>query len=118
MLLGSGRAFSLFFQVIRVASDNDVLVPTKGVFEFETHLIVQDILPRFIGDKLGDEDSDCIVLFLSFLGNPFDILDSRGDDVAVAGLDIFQSNGWEVIGKFLENFLIFFCCFLGRNMHG
>ena len=52
MLLGSGRAFSLFFQVIRVASDNDVLVPTKGVFEFETHLIVQDILSRFIRDKL------------------------------------------------------------------
>ena len=93
--------------MIRVASDNDVLVPTKGVFEFETHLIVQDILPRFIGDKLGDEDSDCIVLFLSFFGNSFDILDSRGNDIAVAGLDIFQSNGWEVIGKFLENFLVF-----------
>ena len=39
--------------MIRVASDNDVLVPTKGVFEFKTHLIVQDILPRFIRDKLG-----------------------------------------------------------------
>ena len=100
--------------MIRIASDNNVLVPTKGVFEFETHLIVQDILPRFIRDKLGDEDSDCIVLFLSFLGNPFDILDSRGDDVAVAGLDVLQSNGWEVIGKFLENFLVFLCCFLSR----
>ena len=75
--------------MIRIASDNDILVPTTGVFEFETHLIVQDILPRFIRDKLGNEDSDCIVLFLSFLGNPFDILDSRGDDVAVAGLDVF-----------------------------
>ena len=42
--------------MIRVASYNDVLVPTKGVFEFEAHLIVQDILPRFIGNKLGDED--------------------------------------------------------------
>ena len=104
--------------MIRVASDNDVLVPTKGVFEFETHLIVQDILPRFIRDKLGNEDSDCIVLFCASSRNPFDILDSRGDDVAIASLDIFQSNGWEVIGKFLENFLIFFCCFLGRNMHG
>ncbi len=92
-------------------------MPTKGVFEFETHLIVQDILPRFIGDKLGNEDSDCIVLFLSFLGNPFDILDSRRNDVTVAGLDVFQSNSGEVIGKFLENFLVFLCCFLSRNMY-
>ena len=42
--------------MIRVASGNDVLVPTKGIFEFETHLIMQDILPRFIWDKLEDED--------------------------------------------------------------
>ena len=44
----------LFFQMIRVASDNDVLMPTESVLEFEAHLIVQDILPRFIRDKLGD----------------------------------------------------------------
>ena len=47
-------------------------------------------MPRFIRDKLGYQDSDCIVLFLGILRDPFDILDSRGDDVAVAGLDIFR----------------------------
>ena len=39
--------------MIGVASENDVLVATKGIFEFETHLIVQDILPRFIREELG-----------------------------------------------------------------
>ena len=96
--------------MIRVASDNDVLVPTEGVFEFETHLIVQDILPRFIRDKLGYQDSDCIVLFLGILRDSFDILDSRGDDVAVAGLDIFQSNGWEVNRQILGGISWFFFC--------
>ncbi len=104
--------------MIRVASDNDVFMPSESVFEFEAHLIVQDILPRFIRDKLRYKDSDCIVLFLGFLVYPFDILNARGNNVAVAGIDILQSDIWEVVGKFLKNFLVFFGRFFSRNVHG
>ena len=81
-------------------------------------MIVQDILPRLVRDKLWDEDCNGIVFLLGFLGDSFDILDARGDDVSVAGGDIFQSDIWEVIGKFLKNFLVFFSRFFSRNVHG
>ena len=45
-------------------------------------------------------------------------VNARGDDVAVAGIDILQSDIWEVIGKFLEDFLVFFRRFFSRNVHG
>ena len=73
---------------------------------------MQDILPRLVRDKLWDENCNGVVFLLSFLGDSFDILNARGDDVAVAGVDILQSDIWEVIGKFLKNFLVFFLPFL------
>ena len=79
---------------------------------------MQDILPRLVRDKLWDKDCNGVVFLLSFLGDSFDILNTRGDDVAVAGIDILQSDIWEVVGKLLKNFLVFFCRFFSRNVHG
>ena len=73
---------------------------------------MQDILPRLVRDKLWDENCNGVVFLLSFLGDSFDILNARGDDVAVAGVDILQSDIWEVIGKFPEEFLGLFLPFL------
>ena len=81
-------------------------------------MIVQDILPRLVRDKLWDKDCNGVVFLFSFLGDSFDILDARGDDVAVAGIDILQSDIWEVIGKFLKDFLVLFGRFFSRNVHG
>ena len=79
---------------------------------------MQDILPRLVWDELWYKDSNGIVFLLSFLGDSFDILNARGDDVAVAGIDILQSDIWELVGKFLKNFLVFLFRFFSRNVHG
>ncbi len=39
--------------MIRVASYDDIFVPSECIFEFEAHLIVEDILPRLVRDELG-----------------------------------------------------------------
>ena len=46
-------------------------------------MIVKDILPRLVRDKLWDKDCNGVVFLLSFLGDSFDILNTRGDDVDV-----------------------------------
>ena len=75
-------------------------------------------MPRFVRDKLGYKNCNRVVLFLGFLRNLSNISNCRCDNIAIAGINVFKSNIWEVIGKFMEDFLVFFLSLLSGNVHG
>ena len=70
--------YILVIEVVRHADDDDVFGEEEHGLDGECSLVMQEVLPPAIGDKLGHHDGDDVVAIA--MGELFDILTDRAHE--------------------------------------